>query len=109
MQTIHRSRTVSFVIGVMLASAVSAPTAAQTADQELALAPAPGQSWDESSGYAAVESVRAEVRTLLSGELISGRDQALAAEHAAVELWEEMSGYGAVEASRAENAMSVTP
>jgi hypothetical protein len=104
MQTNHRSRTTSLVLTALLAVVVSAPVAARAEEQVLAVAPDPGPSWDEASGYAAVESARAAASTLLSGERMSGEEQALVAAYAAAMVWDETSGYGAVEASRAENA-----
>jgi hypothetical protein len=108
MRTNHGSRRLDFVIAMLLVIALSAPAAVNAEDQVLALAPAPGSSWDETSGYAAVERARAEAGTLMSGEAGRGAEDAVDLA-AAARLWDETSGYGAVEASRAANAMPVAP
>jgi hypothetical protein len=109
MFTIHQCRPAVSVFVAVLAFALCTPFAVnaeeeviveEQEEQILAAAPA-APSWDETSGYGSVEASRAEVSTMLSGELISGQEQALAFAAAAAMLWDETSGYGSVEASRA--------
>src|SRR5829696_1739460 len=77
-------------------------------EQNPVLAPAV-PSWDETSGYGAVEASCAEMNALLSGERISGQEQAIASARASATLSHATSGYGAVEASRAANALPDVP
>ena len=55
------------------------------------------------------ERTRAEMGTLLSGELNSGQEQAAALAAVDAKSWDETSGYGSVEASRAVSDGIVTP
>ena len=129
MHTIHRSRTSSFGLVALIALALFAPLPAGAEEPGLAAAPA-GPSWDETSGYGAVEASRAAASELLaepagaieplpslaakrvstarhalaSGDLGSMQEDALAAVVAASTTWDESSGYGSVEASRAAAA-----
>jgi hypothetical protein len=82
-------------------------------------------SWDETSGYAAVEASRATIgspaaststeqtrlfaaqQALLSPDLGGLQEEALAAVVSAGQLWDETSGYRSVEAGRAANAIPV--
>ena len=77
-------------------------------EQNPVLAPAV-PSWDETSGYGAVEASCAEMNALLSGERISGQEQAIASARASATLSHATSGYAAVEASRAANALPDVP
>jgi hypothetical protein len=79
-------------------------------DQDLALAPIAGPSWDEVSGYGSVERTRINVSALWSGPVIPNQEQAQAYAAAAVAtLWDATSGYGSVEATRAANALPAAP
>jgi hypothetical protein len=82
-------------------------------------------SWDETSGYGAVEASRATIgspaaststeqtrlfaaqQALLSPDLGGLQEEALAAVVSAGQSWDETSGYRSVEASRAANAIPV--
>jgi hypothetical protein len=86
MRTIHRSHFSVLVITTVLAMTFVVPLAANAEEQILVMAPA-GSSWEETSGYRAVEANRAAASALLVPE--------------AGPSWDETSGYGAVEASRA--------
>jgi hypothetical protein len=84
-------------------------------------------SWDETSGYGAVEASRATIgspatstsaeqtrllaaqHALQGGDLGSLQEDALLAVLSAAPSWDETSGYGSVEASRAANAIPVAP
>jgi len=84
-------------------------------------------SWDEISGYGAVEASRATIdyptaststaqtrvltaqHALQGGDLGSMQEDALLAVVSAGQSWDEISGYGSVEASRAANAIPVAP
>jgi hypothetical protein len=80
-------------------------------------------SWDETSGYGAVEASRATIgspatstsaeqtRLLAAQHALQGGDLGSLQEDAllAVPSWDETSGYGSVEASRAANAIPVAP
>jgi hypothetical protein len=130
MSTIHQSRPAVSALAAVLMLALSAPIAVHGQEQDLALAPAPVPSWDESSGYGAVEAIRAEPdlyvvpagstvgsasgagsvtanrvnaaqHALEAGNLGSMQEEALAAIVATGSSWDDTSGYGAVEASRA--------
>jgi hypothetical protein len=131
MSKIHRSRPAISAFAAVLMLTVSAPIAVHGQDEDLALAPVPAASWDETSGYGAVEAIRAEPdvyvvpgagttanaasgsgsvqlnrvsivqHALQADELGSMQEEALAAIVAPGASWDETSGYGAVEASRA--------
>jgi hypothetical protein len=113
MQTVHRFRTTFLVTVVVVAFTLIAPSAVNAqeevvteeqfrAAQEQAPVLAPAvPSWDEASGYGAVEASRANVSALLSSQLMSGQEQFLALAAATAVAWDDTSGYGAVEASRA--------
>ena len=60
MSKIHRSRPAISAFAAVLMLTVSAPIAVHGQDEDLALAPVPAASWDETSGYGAVEAIRAE-------------------------------------------------
>ena len=119
MSVVRRFRRAVSVVAV-LNLGVSAPIAVNAqvegaAERRLAvqeqnpvLAPAV-PSWDETSGYGAVEASCAEMNALLSGERISGQEQAIASARASATLSHATSGYGAVEASRAANALPDVP
>ena len=82
MSKVHRFPSFLLALGALVALSLTAPAAAQVEEEVLAV-PA-GPSWDETSGYGAVEASRA------------------AAPEAAIGAsWDESSGYGSVEASRA--------
>ena len=104
MSTIRRSRSVVLGIAAVLAVALAAPVAAQTEEQPLAAAPA-APSWDETSGYDAVESSRAAYALPAAPAAITnqvpGDVRWAPAATAADAAWDATSGYGAVEASRA--------
>jgi hypothetical protein len=121
----HRFRTSSVVIVAIVAIGFSAPVMAQTAAQDIELAPVSGPTWDESSGYGSVEAVRASLAiptdiarpgtvdpvrvnraldALHSGDLGSVQEDTLAAIVAAAIAWDDVSGYGSVEAIRATYA-----
>ncbi|MDQ3226652.1 MAG: hypothetical protein M3Q50_08490 [Chloroflexota bacterium] len=111
-------RAAVFGLAALLSAAVLAPVTVQSQELNVAMAPAESN-WDETSGYAALETSRAtfaispapsgaaESRAtaaqlaLDSGDLGSMQEQALAAVVAAGISWDAASGYGAVEASRA--------
>jgi hypothetical protein len=131
MSKIHRSRPAISAFAAVLMLTVSAPIAVHGQDEDLALAPVPAASWDETSGYGAVEAIRAEPdvyvvpgagttanaasgsgsvqlnrvsivqHALQADDLGSLQEAALAAIVAPGASWDETSGYGAVEASRA--------
>jgi hypothetical protein len=113
MQTVRRFRTTFLVTVVVVAFALIAPGAVNAqeevvteeqsrAAQEQASVLAPAvPSWDETSGYGAVEASRADVSALLSSQLMSGQEQFLALAVATVMAWDDTSGYGSLEASRA--------
>ncbi|MCC2627552.1 MAG: hypothetical protein K0S14_1202 [Thermomicrobiales bacterium] len=131
MSKIHRSRPAISAFAAVLMLTVSAPIAVHGQDEDLALAPVPAASWDETSGYGAVEAIRAEPdvyvvpgagttanaasgsdsvevirvsivqHALQASDLGSMQEEALAAIVAPGASWDETSGYGAVEASRA--------
>jgi hypothetical protein len=131
MSTIHRSRPAISAFAAVLMLTVSAPIAVHGQDEDLALAPVPAASWDETSGYGAVEAIRAEPdvnvvlgagttadaasgsgsveanrvttaqHALQASDLGSMQEEALAAIVATGASWDETSGYAAVEASRA--------
>jgi hypothetical protein len=131
MSKIHRSRPAISAFAAVLMLTVSAPIAVHGQDQDLALAPVPAASWDETSGYGVVEAIRAEPdvyvvpgagttadaasgsdsvqlnrvsivqHALQADNLGSMQEEALAAIVVPGASWDETSGYGAVEASRA--------
>ena len=115
MSTIHRRRTVVSVFAAVLTLALCAPIAVNADDEVIAarepvLAAAPAvPSWDNASGYGAVEASRADLSALLSGEVISGQEQALTRAAAAATSWDETRGYGSVEASRAAASTLIAP
>jgi hypothetical protein len=123
MFTIHCSRPACSAVVAVLTFALWAPITVNAdeqviaeelvlaaEDQDPALAPIAGPSWDEVSGYGSVERTRIDVSALLSGEVIGGQDQSLAqAAAAAAALWDATSGYGSVEASRGANALPAAP
>jgi hypothetical protein len=123
MFTIHCSRTACSAVVAVLMFAPWAPIAVNAEDQVMAekqvlaaedqdpaLAPIAGPSWDEVSGYGSVESSRINVSALWSGAVITDQEQALAYAAAAVAtLWDVTSGYGSVEATRAANALPAAP
>ena len=100
-------------------------------EQVPALAPDPGPSWEEESGYLSVEASRVDMvmtagtttdsasgyrsveatrvliaqRALEVGNLGSMQEDALRAVVAVAGSWDETSGYGAVEASRAATTL----
>ena len=95
-------------------------------EEHLRAVVAAAPSWDETSGYGAVEASRATIdypavstsaeqtrvlaaqRALQGGGLGSLQEDALRAVVAGPS-WDETSGYGSVEASRAANAVPVAP
>lgn len=122
MATIHRSRRAALGIAAFLAGALVTPLAVTAEEQALAVVPA-APSWDETSGYGAVEASRARASAMLApsaissqvspdvrwaparvmaADLASGRGGLSAADLAAARDWDETSGYGNVEASRAD-------
>ncbi len=123
MSTTHRFQTAVSTVVAVLMFAPWAPIAVNAQDQvtaeeqvlaaedqDPALAPIAGPSWDETSGYSSVEASRADMSALWSGELISDQEQVLAfAAAAAATLWDATSGYGSVESSRADNALPAGP
>ena len=134
MSTTKRSRTAISVFAALFTVALSTPLMVHAEDQiigaedqVIALAPVAGPSWDETSGYGAVEASRATIghpaasttleqtrmaaaqRALLSGDIGSMQEESLLAIVAAAPSWDETSGYGAVEASRAANALPAAP
>jgi hypothetical protein len=133
MSTTKRSRTAISVFAAMFTIALSTPLMVNAEDQiigaedqVIALAPVAGPSWDETSGYGAVEASRATIghpaptttleqtrmaaaqRALLTGDIGSMQEESLLAIVAAPS-WDETSGYGSVEASRAANALPAAP
>jgi hypothetical protein len=86
-RTSHLTRTAIFGVAATLAVALSAPIAAQ--------------SWDEASGYGALEANRAAIEIVASAPdaAVGGQDQA------AGSSWDETSGYGALEAGRGATAV----
>jgi hypothetical protein len=118
----------------VVAFALSTPFAVAADDQVPVLAPDTAPTWDETSGYGAVEASRAETvayirstasttadaatgssavevnrslvaqHALQAGDLGSVQEEALRAVVASAMTWDETSGYGAVEASRASIA-----
>jgi hypothetical protein len=140
--TVQRSRTAISIFAAVLTFALCAPVAVNAEDEVIAaeeplLAAVPAApSWDETSGYGAVEASRAGASALLaagtapswddtsgygsveasraavsalSDEVIPDQEQALAFAAAAATLWDATSGYGSVEASRAANALAALP
>jgi hypothetical protein len=126
MSTTKRSRTAISVFAAMFTVALSTPLMVHAEDQVIgaedqviALAPVAGPSWDETSGYGAVEASRATIghpapsttldqtrmaaaeRALLTGDIGSMQEESLLAIVTAAPSWDETSGYGSVEASRA--------
>jgi hypothetical protein len=133
MSTTKRSRTAISVFAAMFTVALSTPLMVHAEDQiigaedqVIALAPVAGPSWDETSGYGAVEASRATIghpaptttveqsrmaaaqRALLTSDIGSMQEESLLAIVAAPS-WDETSGYGSVEASRAANALPAAP
>jgi hypothetical protein len=127
MSTIRRFRPAIPVVAVVLIFALSAPLAVRAEDevrgeeqivaaedQVPALAPA-APSWDETSGYGAVEASRAAnalsaAPAALTIHVPSDVRWAPARVIAPGSSWDETSGYGSVEASRAARASrSVLP
>jgi hypothetical protein len=110
MFTIHHSRTTIFAFATVLTLALSAPSAVIAQDQVIAdeqvlaaeeqtpvLAPAV-PSWDETSGYGAVEASRATIgHDAVRGFGGTGHEASAAMGRS----WDALSGYGSVEASRA--------
>jgi len=117
MSTIHRFRPTFLISVVVVAFGLVAPGAVNAQEEVVAeeldlaarehvpvLAPA-APSWDETSGYGAVEVSRAAIghEAVVSEDTLSGHEAS-----AALGLsWDELSGYGAVEANRAANAMPI--
>jgi hypothetical protein len=111
MSMIHHSRTTIFAFLTVLTLALSASNAVTAQqqvnadeqvlvveDQDPALAPAV-PSWDETSGYGAVEAIRATIgHGVVSGFGGTGHEASAAMGRS----WDELSGYGSVEASRAD-------
>jgi hypothetical protein len=110
MFTIHHSRTTIFAFATVLTLALSAPSAVIAQDQVIAdeqvlaaeeqapvLAPAV-PSWDETSGYGAVEASRATIgHDAVRGFGGTGHEASAAMGRS----WDALSGYGSVEANRA--------
>jgi hypothetical protein len=121
---------------VRAARALAAERALQSGDigsmqeDRLLAIVAAAPSWDEISGYGAVEASRAinamsaapdastsaeqtrllaAQHALQSGDLGSLQEDTLLAVAAAGQSWDQISGYGSVEASRAANAIPVAP
>jgi hypothetical protein len=118
---------------VRAARALAAERALQSGDigsmqeDRLLAIVAAAPSWDEISGYGAVEASRATIaypaasaspaqtrvlaaqHALQSGDLGSLQEDTLRAVVAAGQSWDQISGYGSVEASRAANAIPVAP
>lgn len=117
----HRVPSFMLALGALVSLSLAAPAAAQDAQEVLAV-PA-GPSWDETSGYGAVEGNRAEralgmpmepsagavvdplrvivpLDALQAGDLGSVQEEALQTIVGAAMAWDETSGYGSVEASR---------
>lgn len=92
MRTIPRFQRVMLGTAAVLALVVSSPLAVTAEDQVLAAAPV-GPSWDDMSGYGAVEANRATVSALLVPD----------------PTWDQTSGYGAVEANRAAASVVLPP
>jgi hypothetical protein len=74
-------------MALVLATGGLTPFIASAEDHVLAIGPVP--SWDETSGYSAVETIRAGQTRLID-----------------IPSWDETSGYGAVEANRATMDLS---
>ena len=132
MSKIHRSRPAISAFAAVLMLTVSAPIAVHGQDEDLALAPVPAASWDETSGYGAVEAIRAEPdvyvvpgagttanaasgsgsvqlnrvsivqHALQADDLGSMQEEALAAIVADPMAPAQSSDYGSLEATRAE-------
>ena len=100
MSTIHRYRSAVLSIAAVLSVVLVVPVAAQALDQEQNPLTAPaGPSWDDTSGYGAVEANRALIGhdNAVGGQEATGHE----ASAALAPSWDETSGYGAVESSRA--------
>src|SRR5262245_2216960 len=127
MSTNQRSRMSLLGIATVLGLVLVAPVGAQEEESPTTdLAPAV-PSWDESSGYGAVEASRAtrtiglprepaavdpiRVNTALEaledGDLGSVQEEALATIVATAMAWDDTSGYGSVETSRAARSSPV--
>jgi hypothetical protein len=104
MCNVHRFLSFVLALVAVLSLALAAPAAAQ-GDEEVRAVPA-GPSWDETSGYGAVEAsraARAEAAISASWDETSGY-ASVEATRAAIgqdTSWDETSGNGAVETSRA--------
>ena len=85
MLAIQQSRTAITAFATVLMFALSTPVVVTAEEQPLAMAPA-APSWEEASGYASVETSRAESAAYPA--LMAGT------------TWEASSGYRSVEASR---------
>ena len=85
MLAIQQSRTAITAFATVLMFALSTPLVVTAEEQPLAMAPA-APSWEEASGYASVETSRAESASYPA--LMAGT------------TWEATSGYRSVEASR---------
>jgi hypothetical protein len=118
MLTNRRSRAAIVAVVAVLTVALAAPIAVHAQDlvvpdEDLvpALAPVAGLSWDETSGYGAVETSRAvnAQQALLSGDLGSMQEGRLLAVVAAAPSWDATSGYGSVEGSRAAASALLAP
>lgn len=107
MSNVHRFPMFLLALGALVSLAFAAPAAAQVEQEPLAV-PA-DLSWDETSGYGAVEATRATIGyapAVPSWDDVSGYGSVEASRAAVPEValgasWDETSGYGAVEASRA--------
>jgi hypothetical protein len=85
----------------LLAVALAVPAAAQVVDQDTAVLAAPATaSWDETSGYGAVESGRASLAPSTDIGVTSQVPSDVRWAPAAAS-WDDSSGYGAVESNRA--------
>jgi hypothetical protein len=113
-QRLCLSLAAGLAVGLMASPSVYADEAA------LAALPAPGPSWDISSGYGAVEANRATNPLASTSPVITSmvsRDvrwapaskPSLAAVVGAANAWDLMSGYGPVEAHRAAVSAVLVP
>ncbi|MGH2616102.1 MAG: hypothetical protein ACRDJC_12740 [Thermomicrobiales bacterium] len=124
LQTNHPVRTSVLGIVAMFNVVLFAPVDVRAQEETLAAAPSIDASWDETSGYGAVEAVRAAIgdlswddardygsvdasrviaarQALLTGDLGSMQEEALLAVVDAGAPQDEISGYGSVEAPSA--------
>ena len=113
MSTSRRTRITIPTFGAVLLFALAAPIVVNAddgviaAEEQILAEASAAPSWDETSGYGSVEASRAELSTMVSGEVVSGQEQVLAMVAAAAKSWDETSGYGSVERTRATMPIAV--